>query len=127
MKLKIVTKSIANSTAKCTIHLSGKLGFSQEAVNKLSLSEKSYIRLAVNDEDKEDQNLYMLISRVQSNDSIKVRKAGSYYFCATKQLFDEMAYDYITKKIIFDIAEVDYEGEKVYKLRKREISRKKKK
>ncbi len=127
MKLKIVTKNQIGSLIKCTIHKNGRLGFSTSAVEKLSLSEKTFVRLAINEEDKSDSSLYMLISKVKSDDSVKIIKAGNYYFCRMKPVFDELGIDYTKNKIIFDISEMDYEGEKVYKLKRRELERKKNK
>jgi len=123
MKLRFVKPQITSGAIKCTIHKNGKLGFSQAAVDKLKISEDSFVKIAVNDTDKDDVNLYMLVINEQIDDVFKVSKAGNYYYVNTRLLFDEMSIDYSKKKIIYDIVEIEYEGQKIYKLLRRELDR----
>jgi|WetSurMetagenome_2_1015567.scaffolds.fasta_scaffold341310_1 hypothetical protein len=123
MKLKKIT---TRDSGKATIHLSGKMGFSQSAIMKLHLNESKYVSFALNDEDKKDQNLYMMIVNEKEDDTLKINKAGNYYYINARNIFEELNIDFKRKNVIFDIKEIEYEGENIYKLIRREIDRKQK-
>jgi len=127
MKIKFITPSSVPGKIKCTVHLNGKLGFSQAAVKKLDISEANYIKIGINDEDRNDSGLYIAILKRKDEDAFKVNKAGNYYYLNTMYLFDELKIDYRKKKIIYDIQEIEHEGMKMYKLDKRELNRNPKK
>lgn len=126
MKLKILEVPQIGGKVKATIHQSGKLGFSQAAIDELQISSNTYIMLAKNEEDPSDSNLYMVISKEKNENGLKVSKAGNYFYVNTKYLFDKLGIDYKRKKVIFDIIQIEYEGQTVYKLIRREVDRKKK-
>lgn len=126
MKLKFITTKKYTGNIKCAIHLSGKLGFSQAAIEHLKISENKYIAIGINEEDKRDTSLYLKIFPAQTEDTFKVIKAGNYFYLNTKKMFDDMGIDYTRKNIIYDIIEIEYEGEQIYKLIRREYDRKNK-
>lgn len=111
---------------KATIHQSGKLGFSQAAIDKLNLSQNTYIMIGTNKENKKDNNIYMAISKESNDLAIKVNKAGNYYYLNTKDFFNEIGVDYKSKSVIYDIVDISSNNEKIYKLVPREKDRKKK-
>jgi hypothetical protein len=111
---------------KCAIHKSGKLGFSFSASKQLKIDEAKSVMIGTNSDDKDDQALYMLLSAEPSNSAFKIGKAGSYYYLSTKELFDKLGYDYRHRTIIFDLVEMDEAGQKMYKMNKREVMKKKK-
>lgn len=125
MKLRKIKPPDSSGVLKVTIHASGKLGFSIGAIKLMNIDSNSFMQIAVNSEDETDQNLYAFITKEQDENSLKINKAGNYYYVNTKALFDKLEIDYRKKKIMFDIVEIDYEGEKVYKLIRREKDRKK--
>lgn len=125
MKIKFYQPITSSGRIKCTIHKNGKLGFSRMAIEQLGISQNKYIKLGFNDEDKNDNNLYILIQNYGDNDTYKIIKAGNYFYVNTQALFDKLNFDYEGKKIIFDIQEMENNDIKLYKLNKREISRKK--
>jgi len=110
---------------KATIHRSGKLGFSQAAINKLEVNEKTYVKLAINESDVKDTNLYLKVVNELDSESLKVNKAGNYFYLSTRDFFNEYGMDYRKMKIIYDIVEIEYEGERLFKLIRREKDRKK--
>jgi len=124
MKLKYWIPT-TSGIVKATIHFSGKLGFSQPAINKLQLGENYYVKLAINENDKRDSNLYLKVVREMDEESMKVNKAGNYYYLNTKDFFNEFGIEYQKKKIIYDIVDMEYEGDKIFKLIPREKDRKK--
>ena len=115
------------ANAKCTIHVSGKLGFSKAAMNELGIDDGKYIKIGKDDQKPDDKNFYMMVASVDDGEGFKIRKAGKYFYLNTKHLFDDLMEDYINKKIIYDIQKTDYEGAIIYKLNRREIDRNKKK
>lgn len=121
MKLKFIKSQEIDKNVKCAVHKSGKLGFSSSAIEKLKLTTEKTLSIAVNEDDKEDENLYVVINENGNEDGFKVSKAGDYFYVNTKALFDTIGIDYRNKKIIYDILDFDYEGQKMYKLLKREI------
>ncbi|MDP3150884.1 MAG: hypothetical protein Q8N83_17330 [Ignavibacteria bacterium] len=126
MKLKFIDGSKYNLNVKCSIHLTGKLGFSQSAIDSLQLDNNKYVAFATNEEDKKDLTLYMVVYNEKKEGAFKIVKAGNYYYLNTKKMFDELGIDYKKKTIIYDISNCDYEGEKIYKLIRREYDRKQK-
>lgn len=126
MKLKFIKAQEIDRNVKATIHTSGKLGFSSEAAKKLKLSESTKsIMIAVNEDDKSDENLYIMTLTEQNDDAFNTIKAGDYFYVNTKAFFDNYNVDYRNSKIIYDIVEFDYEGSKMFKFIKREVKKKK--
>ena len=123
-KLKFYKASDLDRNLKCTIHITGKLGFSLEAIKKLNINESAYIKIAANEDDTSDKNLYMVVSNEPDNDDFKINKAGAYYYANTKALFDTLKLDYKNYTIMFDITNFEHEGQKLYKLQKREVKKK---
>ena len=127
MKIRYyIPKAIAGKV-KCTIHQNGKMGFSRQAINKLSLDINRYAKIGFNEEDENDKALYLKIQGHQDEDAYKINKAGEYFYLNTKYLFDDLNIDYVRKKIIYDIQEIEIEEDVVYRLNKRELTRKKSK
>jgi len=111
---------------KATIHQSGKLGFSQAAIDKLNLKQNMYLMVGTNKENRKDNNIYLVVSKESSEMAIKVNKAGNYYYLNTKDFFNEIGIDYKSKSVIYDIVDISSNSEKMYKLVPREKDRKKK-
>lgn len=109
---------------KCTIHITGKLGFTENASKRLNLNEKKSILIGTNDDDKEDSNLYMVIKETIEKEAFKVNKAGNYYYINAKTLFDTLKYDYIKNNISFDLVPIEIEGENIIKMIKKEVPKK---
>ena len=125
MKLKYWKPAISAGKVKLTVHRNGNMGFSSGAIQKMELDETKYIKIATNADDTRDNNLYLIISEEDDENSLKVNKAGNYYYLNTKSFFNEMNIDYKKKKLIYDVVELKYEGQQIYKLVKREVERKK--
>ncbi|MEQ6121014.1 hypothetical protein [Reichenbachiella sp. MALMAid0571] len=125
MKINFFKADEIDRNIKCSIHKSGKLGFSSTAIDKLGLSTGKSVMIGVNEEDSEDDNLYMSVEDGVKEEAFKISRAGEYYYANTKALFDKMGIDYRAKTIIYDIVDFEYEGVKMYKLIKREKKRNK--
>lgn len=126
MEINFWKPTTALGVVKATIHQSGKLGFSQAAIDKLNLSQNTYLMIGTNKENRKDNNIYLAISKESNELAIKVNKAGNYYYLNTKDFFNEIGVDYKSKSVIYDIVDISSSNEKMYKLVPREKDRKKK-
>lgn len=120
MELKILSAQNFNVNLKCTIHASGKLGFTEATAKELELSENSGIKFAQDDEG----SLYLINLKAPDKDSFKVNKAGAYYYVNAKILFDQLGYDYRNNTIIFDMTNIPELENNYYKLNERTKPRK---
>jgi len=119
INLKFFNAEEIKNIAKCTVHISGKLGFSSGAVKLFKITESKSIQIAQNEEDETDQNLYAIINDFVKPGAFKINKAGQYYYVNTKNLFDELGIDYKSTKVVYDITKADYEGTPIIKMTKR--------
>lgn len=107
------------SNLKCTIQKTGKIGFSEFTQRMIGIKEGMSIQIGV-DGTKENYRclLFKLLHTVESN-AFKVQKAGNYYYINPKPLLDDLGIKYKEKSIMYDMVMAD-EGERIYKLIKRE-------
>lgn len=99
---------------KATVHKTGKLGFTSEAAKKMGLSDEKSIRIARNEADETDENLYIIVNERKEEGSFSVNKAGEYYYINTKALFDAFNWDYENDRISFEISVSEYEGRDLF-------------
>jgi hypothetical protein len=126
MKLRFIKVSDVDIKAKATIHKTGKLGFSSNAIDYLQIDENKFIKFAFDDEDKKEDIMYAVITDADDSESFNISKAGNYFYVNTKGLFDNLGFDYTNNKIIYDLVKFDYEGHQIIKMIRRIISNKKK-
>lgn len=126
MEINFWKPTTSLGVVKATIHQSGKLGFSQPAIDKLNLTQNTYLMIGTNKENRKDNNIYLAVSKESNELAIKVNKAGNYYYLNTKDFFNEIGVDYKSKSVIYDIVDISSSNEKMYKLVPREKDRKKK-
>jgi hypothetical protein len=127
VKINFFDASTFDRNIKCTIHKSGKIGFSNAAIKRLSIDKMYGVKIGTNEENREDENLYLVCIKDEDKSAFKFIKAGDYYYINAKPLLDEIKIDYRNTKVtlIYDIIDVDIDGEKMYKLIKREVKRRK--
>jgi hypothetical protein len=125
IKLKIHKANELEKNAKCTVHTSGKLGFSEGGAKKFGLTQDLFVVVATNEEDEGDPNLYAWVEKTDENGGFKVCKAGEYFYLNTKALFEKLQLDFRSKEVvnIYDIVAMDYEGQSIFKLLKRSQKR----
>lgn len=126
MKLVFLKAEEIEHNAKATVHSSGKLGFSSDAIDFLNLTVGKTIQFAQNAEDEDDVNLYAIINDNIQEGAFRISKAGNYFYVNTRNLFDSLGIDYKNTKIIYDLVKTDYEGKLIIKMLRREIKKKKK-
>lgn len=127
MRIKYYEPKVTSGIIKCTVHKNGKMGFSRQAMRKLNVVTNSFAKIGFNEDDNNDKSLYLLVQDYGDDETFKINKAGDYYYLNTKYLFDDLNIDYVRKKIIYDIQEIEMDGRIIYKLNKRELDRKKSK
>lgn len=117
MGLKIISASQFAIRLKCTIHRSGKLGFTEATAKHLEFNDSSAVKFA---EDDENSDILYLINKAEMDeDAFRICKAGRYFYVNTKLMFDNMNIDYKSRTVMFDMVRMkEIEGE-VYKLVKR--------
>lgn len=121
MNIKIFSARQYNAKLKCTIHSSGKLGFTDETAKELGLSVHSGIKFAAD----EDDNLLLINCRGERDeDAFAVCKSGDYYYVNAKPLFDSLELNYKNNVIMFDLSKLEHEALEIYKLNQRSKPRK---
>ena len=126
MKLLFIKAEETERNAKATVHTSGKLGFSKDAIEYLGINEGNTIQFAQNTEDVNDKNLYAKVYSSIQEGAFRINKAGEYFYVNTKNMLDTLGVDYKNTKIIYDLVKGEYEGEQIVKMLRREIKKKKK-
>lgn len=115
MEIEFVKANFSKTKPKATIHMTGKLGFNTEASNLMDLSNKGSFLIG-KDKNNEDK-LYLLES--DSEGSVKIAKAGEYYYLNAGNVFELMELDYRLFTIMFDVSLDKYNDKDIYVLNKR--------
>ncbi len=89
--ISIIRTSEFSVKLKATIHSSGRLGFTADTVDKLNLSEQTYIKFAKDDENEND--LYLVVVQDNDEDAFKVIRSGKYYYLPTTAMFQAFGID----------------------------------
>jgi hypothetical protein len=129
IRLTVQKANELERNVKATVQSTGRLGFSDGAKKKMNLNEKKFVVIATNDEDKTDENLYAWVEESGDGGGFKVNKGGEYFNINTKPLFDKLKLDYKGKDrlVIYDIVDFDNDGQNIFKLIKRVVTRNKNK
>ncbi|NLP56600.1 hypothetical protein [Lutibacter sp. B1] len=104
---------------KATVHKTGKLGFSSGASKFMNIENINFFNIGLNKEE-EDKSLYLVPVEIETEKSFKVVKAGDYYYVFIKNIMRELKIDYKNETVIYDIEEMEYENNKMFKLIRRE-------
>ncbi|MFA6924728.1 MAG: hypothetical protein WC223_10815 [Bacteroidales bacterium] len=119
MGLIFVKANELDKNVKCSIHKTGKLGFNDNAIKKLSIDNTKSIKIAYEDNDSELKNLYIEVVNGVIEEAFKIIKAGEYYYINTKPFFDKKGIDYSEGNIKYEITDYEHEGIKMFKLTKK--------
>ena len=125
MDIEFFNASELDGNTKATIHANGKLGFNRNAEKKLDLINAKSVRIGRTKDYEKDRTLFLVTSDEIDKDGFAVMKSGAYYYANTRSLFDLLEEDYEALKIIYDIVETDWNGQKIFKLKRRTLERKK--
>ncbi len=100
MKLTTLSARRFQTKLKATIQSSGRLGFTDRTAKELQLEKGSRLKFLMDDESKA---LFLVKMAGEDEDAFDVKLSGSYFYVATKLLFDELGYDYKNRNIMFDL------------------------
>jgi hypothetical protein len=120
MGIRFIKAIPPRTKAKATVHKTGKLGLNIEASKLMGIPDaKSFLFGA--DEDNMDK-YYLLESDEEG--SIKVAKAGDYYYLNAISVLDSIGIDYKKDWVAFDVSKEQYKGEDIYVLLRKENKKK---
>ncbi|KLT64015.1 hypothetical protein [Pedobacter sp. BMA] len=115
MEIEFIKANTSKTKPKATVHKTGKLGLNIEASNLMEIQNKKSFLIG---RDKGDTTtLYLLESNAEG--SVKVSKAGAYYYLNAGSVFDQMEFDYEKNNIMFDLSKDKYQNKDIYVLKGR--------
>jgi hypothetical protein len=101
-----------------SLNWSREIGFTKDAAIKLKLADAKSARIALNEDEKSDENLYVIIDYETEEAGFKINKAGEYYYINTKALFDGLEMDYLKESYVYDITTTTIDDQQVYKFKR---------
>ena len=114
MKLKFIkNEKPRKSSSRVLLNRDGRLYFNNSAMNEHGLKQGVYVETAINEEDINDKNIYLVISSKEMDGAIKLTKAG---YLNTIFLFDKMGMDYANTPAYYVIEKTKVMGRDVLKL-----------
>lgn len=118
---KMLNAKRLSRTAKATVQLQGRLAFSADAQRLMGLEDNQSVIFF----EADGGNLGAVVAPPGDERGFSLRKSGPYYYLRMKNYFDERLIDYRTKRVIYDIVELDeeFEGMKVFKCSRRILER----
>lgn len=119
LELEFFDSSSKYGVVKATVHKTGKLGFSSGASKYMNLENASYLNIGLNKSDKEDDCLYLVEVKNETDKSFKIVKAGDYFYVFIKNILRDLNIDYKNESVIYDIEEIEQGEKKIYKLCRR--------
>lgn len=105
---------------RLSVHRTGRIGFSSDAAEKLRLIEHNSATISRNGDDPKDTNLYLILHRGKEDGYFKINTNGPYYSINIKVLLDAIGMPYDKGQASFDMEEIEIEGQKVYKLERKD-------
>lgn len=105
LELEFFKPKDLNKNPKITVHKTGKLGFNISAIKMLNLHKYRFCKIGRNKSDKNDHDLYMVLTVSEEKESFKIAKTGSYYYINGHAFLKQIGIDFkdIKKKFVFDI------------------------
>ena len=126
INLKFFNPANVDRNIKATTHRTGRLGFTIEAANKFKLAPKMSFKIATNEADESDTNLYAVLYSTIEEQSFRVLKAGKYYSINLKPLFNQINLDYVNTTYIYDITDETIQGIEMLVFKRRAPKKEKK-
>lgn len=110
----------SSGVLKATVHKTGKLGFNSGASKFMKLDTVKHFNIGFNKANADDKNLYLVPITEPNDKSFKLIKAGDYYYLYVKNILREMKIDYKNETVIYEIEQLEQNGNMYYKLERRE-------
>ncbi len=112
MKLEFLDASNNDSKYRANAHVTGKIGFSTEAIEYMGLANRKYFKIAHTINSK--RNKLYLVDTEEEDQSARVYKAGKYYYLKLSSLLKKIGLDYKANSISFIIEKGEYEGKDMF-------------
>jgi hypothetical protein len=119
MKIKIYNPKDLNKKYRVSVHKTGRIGFPSDAADKLKLAENKSADFGENEDDPNDNSLYMVVYKEKEKGGFKVNKNGDYYSINLKILLDNLNIDYSNGTVWFEMEEKIINEEKIYRMEKK--------
>lgn len=112
MKLEFLDASNNDSKYRANVHITGKLGFSTEAMEYMDLANRKFFKIAHTLNSKVNR-LYLVDSQ-EDDQTARVYKAGKYYYLKLSSLLRRIGLDYKANSVSFIIEKGEYEGKDMF-------------
>jgi hypothetical protein len=126
MNIKFFKSDELEKPIRLSVHKSGKLGFTMEAAKSLELTPEKSFLIGRNEDDPNDDRLYLVLNQGVTPGSFKVAKAGDYYYLPIKLLLDNLEVPYEKENVAYNMEKIE-DGEAIYYRLSRIENKKKKK
>lgn len=115
---KLVEATRLSRKAKASVHRTGRLGFSRSAAKMLGLEANKTVLIF----EGEGRDLFLVVVDGHDDRGFFIHGIGSYWYAATKLLYDQAGIDYVSNVIDYEISELPdkFEGRPVYCMKYRE-------
>ncbi len=110
MKLRKVSARDA-VMPKASIHKSGRLGFSANAIVKLGLSVGRGVNVY-----ESDKTIYLQIVDLPDADAFQLKLGGEYYFATTEGLFELLGLPFRTEELRYMLRRTNIDGLALYEM-----------
>lgn len=125
MQIEFFNAQRLRGSMKATVHNTGRLNFGYSAELGLGLNIAKSLKIGRAEDYHKEGVLYIVVGNKEEAGSFAILKQGAYYYASTRNLFDLLGEDYRKRKVVFDIEQETLDGQKVFKLKRRTIERKK--
>lgn len=119
MNLQFLNIDSKVAMPKATIHITGKLGFNMEAAKLMGFGEDTHYKVAVDNANGHVDKLYLVAAKLREENTVRVAKAGQYYYINLANVFRELGMDYEKFTISFAISKGQYEDKVMFILARR--------
>lgn len=119
MKLKFIAPPEPLVKYTANVHSTGRIGFSIKAAKAFKIDTTKSMKLAINEEDKSDDNIYgVLLDKVDEANAYIIKKNAGYHSIYAKGFFEEANIKYGAGDISYSITEEEIDGTKILKFNK---------
>lgn len=117
---KMLDGNRLSQTVKATIQSNGRLNFTPEAVEMMSISQDSTVLLFENGK----RDFAAVVKQGSDPRGFAIKKSGPYFYIPLKNYLEEQAIDYRAVRICFDITKLDelFEDCPIFKMIRRDIA-----
>ena len=106
LKLKIFKEIKKRGLSRALLMPDGKLYFNKTSIGEFGLSENVYLKIASNENDENDKNIYLIKLKEKEDYSIRISKSG---YLNSKNFFSKLAINCKKYSYSYSIEKGEYE------------------